>query len=169
MTVADQSSNGQPLPNSFPVCVILESQPSQNIWIEERWQAVGVSAGGVDKGGVRKVFDEAGVRRYLHGGFTVELHADECESYYYNLISDQPRCFIVADLDADGRPTPRLISLSFDEAHAYLEGEQEVYAVDVPPEIYRWVEAYVLDNYVPERKIKRKRNNWTGSAEGRSS
>ena len=36
MTVADQSSNGQRLPNSFPVCVILESQPSQNIWVKER-------------------------------------------------------------------------------------------------------------------------------------
>jgi hypothetical protein len=54
--------------------------------------------------------------------------------------------------------------MSFDEAHAYLEGEDEIYAVDVPPELYRWTESFVISNYFPERKRKRKLRNW--SADG---
>ena len=60
----------------------------------------------------------------------------------------------------DGRPQPFLVSMSFDEAHAYLEGDDEIYAVDVPPELYRWTEAYVIANYFPEKKKKRKLRDW---------
>ena len=61
------------------------------------------------------------------------LHVDECESYYYNLVSDSPRAYVVAhSADDERQPQPFLVSMSFDEAHAYLEGEDEIYAVDVP-------------------------------------
>jgi hypothetical protein len=50
--------------------------------------------------------------------------------------------------------------MSFDEAHAYVEGDDEIYDVDIPPELYVWVEAYVLINYVAEKRKKRKRVDW---------
>ena len=72
---------------------------------------------------------------------------------------------VIADPDEGEGPQPTMVSLSFDEAHAYLESEQEVFAVPVPPEIYRWAEAFVLSHYVPEKKIKRKLKNWRGDTD----
>jgi hypothetical protein len=59
-----------------------------------------------------------------------------------------------------------LVSASFDEAHAYLEAEGDAEAVPMPPEIYQWVERFVLKHYVPERKVKRKRRNWSEDSHG---
>jgi hypothetical protein len=46
--------------------------------------------------------------------------------------------------------------MSFDEAHAYLEGDEQVYSVPLPAQLYQWVEAYVLTHYVALKKTKRK-------------
>ena len=90
------------------------------------------------------------------------MYQDECESYYYNLVSDNPRAFVLAHaIDDNDQPRPFKVSMSFDEAHAYLEGDDQVYAVDVPPELYRWTEAYVIANYFPEKKRKRKLRDWS--------
>lgn len=50
--------------------------------------------------------------------------------------------------------------MSSDEANAHLECEDEVFVVDVPPELYRWTEAFVLMHYTAEKRKKRKRDNW---------
>jgi hypothetical protein len=33
-----------------------------------------------------------------------------------------------------------VVSLSYDKAHAYLEGDETVYSVPIPAELYRWSE-----------------------------
>jgi hypothetical protein len=152
------------IPGSFPVSLITELRPLNNPWTTEQWQVVGVTVGDAADQQVRKILDQDGVQRFQHPGFQLALHVDECESYYYNLLAERPRCYIVADLNGINAPYPQLVSVSFDEAHAYLEGEQEIYAVDMPPEIYRWVETFVLVHYVKERKRKRKRTDWKQSA-----
>jgi len=77
-------------------------------------------------------------------------------------MSPKPGCFIVAEetSDLDEMPVPYLVSLSFDEVHAYLEGDEEVYAVEIPPELYQWAEAYILTHYSAEKKVKRKLKDW---------
>ncbi len=98
----------------------------------------------------------------LVSGLTLRLHLDECESYYHNLMSPEPGCFIVASQpdDADEMPLPYLVSLSFDEVHAYLEGDEQIYSVEIPAQLYQWAEAYVLTHYVAIKKTKRKLKNW---------
>ena len=44
--------------------------------------------------------------------------------------------------------------------HAYLEGDEQVYAVEIPPELYKWTEAFVLTHYIATKKTKRKLTNW---------
>jgi hypothetical protein len=39
-----------------------------------------------------------------------------------------------------------------------------VYAVPMPPELYRWCELFVLNHYVPEQKKKRRLKNWRNEA-----
>jgi len=80
---------------------------------------------------------------------------DQCESYYHNLMIATARAYVVANaIEADGerRPQPFLDSLSFDEAHAYLEGDEDIDAVAIPPELYRWAESFVLARYAPGKK-----------------
>lgn len=168
MSTVSVDEVGKHLPSSFSASVIMQQSPSDSPWADHRWEAIGVSAGGSgdSEPAVILINENEGVKRFLNSGFTLHLYVDECESYYHNLMSPTPRCYIVADPDENGVPIPFLISLSFDEAHAYLEGEEVVYAVDIPPEFYRWCEAFVLQHYVPEKKVKRKLKDWKTADEG---
>jgi len=141
----------------------MEKQPSTHPWADFRYQALGVVVrDGEDEHRVARVYQNGEVEQFLVTGLKLRLYADQCESYYHNLMSPQPGCFVVAnrpETDAE-MPEPYLVSLSFDEAHAYGEGDEEVYAVPIPPELYRWAEAYVLTHYVAVKKTKRKLKNW---------
>jgi len=159
------------LPEKLPISVIMEKRPSDHAWVNFTYQAVGVF---VDvqqqESQVKKIHELDGVEQYLFTGLSVRLHVDECESYYHNLMSPKPGCYIVASEPEtpDEMPEPYLVSLSFDEAHAYLEGDEQVYAVEIPAELYRWTEAFILMHYVATRKSKRKLKNWSEQPEGKS-
>lgn len=154
------------LPNRFPVAVMMERSPlAGNPWVDHQWAAVAVTVDSklsAPAGQRQVVHPESGILREIHRGFDVVLQVDECESYYHNLLSPEPRCYVIASRDESAVPLPRLVTLSFDEAHAYLEGEEELFAVPVAPELYRWIEAFVLANYIPEKRRKRNRTHWTG-------
>jgi hypothetical protein len=153
-----------PLPENFPVSVLLESRPAISEWIDTVWMAIAVTIGSRDDQAddqPRLVRTSGAVKYFLCSGLQVKLFKDECESYYHNLISPTPRCYVVAHKeDIEDPPEPFLITMSFDEAHAYLEGEDEIYDVDIPPELYKWTEAFILVHYAPEKRKKRKRKDW---------
>lgn len=153
------------LPEQMNLAVVMLKTPSQHPWIEYSYQAVGVVPDDSDTAEPRLIHRGEDGEQYLIGGMTLKLYEDECESYYHNLMSPNPGCFIVAgeQSNPDDMPEPYLISLSFDEVHAYLEGDEQVFAVDIPADLYRWAEAYVLTHYAAEKKTRRKRKNWTES------
>lgn len=150
--------------------VLMQRQPSVvSKWSDYQWQAVGVivtDADADDGEYPRTVREEGDVLQILYGGFTVRLFVDECESYYFNLISPTPQCYVIARTDDDNVPIPFLVSMSFDEAQAYSETDGQVFVVDVPPELYRWTEAFVLQNYNPQKRKKRKRDDWKTDDKG---
>jgi len=153
------------LSERFAVSVIMQRTQLDNLWASENWEAIGVMVGSNslrdENNQAKLIFQEDNISQFLLSDFEIILHADECESYYHNLMSVSPRCFIIADLDEEGVPVPFLVSLSQDEAHSYLEGDEEVFAIDLPAELYRWSEAFVLSHYAPAKKVKRKLKNWT--------
>jgi hypothetical protein len=152
----------------FPVAVVLERRSARSPWVDHVWSAAGIAVGRHSaRQNAELLREEAGVAYFLVGGLEVRLHVDECESYYHNMRSDSPRAYVVARHSGeDDMPRPFLVSMSFDEAHAYLEGDDDVFAVDVPPELYRWTEAYVIANYFPEKKRKRKLRDWREDTSG---
>ncbi|TDJ25877.1 MAG: DUF3305 domain-containing protein [Gammaproteobacteria bacterium] len=159
------------LPEKLPISVIMEKRPSDHAWVNFTYQAIGVVVDAQQQGSqVKKIHEQDGVEQYLFPGLSVRLHVDECESYYHNLMSPKPGCYIIASEPEtlDEMPEPYLVSLSFDEAHAYLEGDAEVYAVEIPAELYRWTEAFILMHYVATRKSKRKLKNWSEQPEGKT-
>lgn len=125
-----------------------------------------IASNTLDSESPRTVCDEGDVMQVLYSGFKVRLYVDACESYYFNLISPNPQCYVIARLDEDNVPVPFLVSMSFDEAQAYSEADEEVYVVDIPPELYRWTEAFVLQHYHPQKRKKRKRDDWKSRDEG---
>ncbi|MCP3869844.1 MAG: DUF3305 domain-containing protein [Gammaproteobacteria bacterium] len=150
--------------------VIMQQTPvTGNPWIDHKWEAVGVMVGqqgDSHEGGARVIHSTGQTRQVLYGGFEVRLHMDECESYYHNLVSPRPRCYVVVRADDDGVPVPSMVSISFDQANAFLEADEDVFPVDLTPELYRWMELFVLDNYIPVKRVKRKRENWKGKGGG---
>ncbi len=167
-----------PPPTRFPVNVLMERRRvSGNRWVTDSWRAVGVTVGGTSMSDSNRadcrdaetgatptvpvpVVEGPDAAQYLWPGLHVELFVDEAESYYHNLMVGTPGCYIVTRSDPDGLPRPVIVSLSFDAGQAYLEGDETVHAVPLPPELYRAAEAFVLAHYVPEKKKKRRRQDW---------
>jgi len=153
-----------PSTQQFPVSVMMESSPSTSPWLDVSWDAVGLCAITLaDQSSAVKHMAQGDKEQFIYSNLTLRLFLDECESYYHNLMSPQPSCFVVAREDEENnstQPIPFLITMSFDEAHAYQEGDDLVYAVPIPAEIYPWIEAYIVDNYSAEKRKKRKRKDW---------
>ena len=71
------------------------------------------------------------------------------------------------DEEGEAELVPAIVTASQDEANAHLESDDPVYSVPMPEKIVEWTERYVVENYEPEVKKKRKRENWArGSEDG---
>ena len=149
-------------PPEFPVTGMLERRSiSNNPWTDESWRALGVMINSrLDHQvkHVERVISETDHDQFLWSGLTLRLYMDESESYYHNLMSEQPLIFVICrPNEVTHIPEPFLVTASYDEANAYQESDEEVYPVSMAPEIYRWLEEFVLRNYMPEKRYKRKR------------
>ena len=91
------------------------------------------------------------VVQWLHPGFKLELHRDEIEGYYENVVTADPRVFVLWRLEGE-EALPLEVTASRDEASRWLDGGHSVDGVPMPPEIYAWVGDYVEKNYRPEPK-----------------
>jgi hypothetical protein len=151
-------------PAVYPVSLILEYRYADSSpWSTGGWQVVDALPG--QHGPTRErsavpLHKDAAGRRVLCSGYHLALHRDDAESYYCNLMGERPSLFVVCREAAGERPDPELVTASYGEAASYSETEEIVYAVAMPPEIYRWIEVYVLEHYVPEKRRKRKRDDW---------
>ena len=98
-------------------------------------------------------------------GFVLTLYKDACERYWHALISDEPKIYVVcreADPDVDPHDiVPLRITADYDEALAFAETDDLTLTGPLPPELYRYMEAFVLAHYRPVPFKKRKRKNWS--------
>ena len=160
-----------PVPDSFAVSVLVEYRKARdNRWEDGHWQVTGVVAGSGqspdDLVQVRRLHAASGGQQYLWSGLRIRLHRDDAESYYFNLLSDRPRVFVICSPEAGEAPRPFIATLSYGEATSYMETDEVVESVDMPAELYRWAERFVLEHYVPEKRRKRKRDDWKATGNG---
>ncbi len=153
MSMTGNKDNILQIPETFDVSVILQIPPGGM-----GGEVIGVVASGVDE--ALTMHSDAAGERVLCPGFRLRLHRDEAESYYMNLTGERPAIFVICRQEDDEALEPFLVTLSYDEASSYMEVEDAVFSVPMPPELYRWLEAFVLQNYVPEPRKKRKLDNW---------
>lgn len=132
-------------------------------WDTGHWEVTDVLAGenlGEAGGRGGLVREEDGDCHYLWPGLRLELHRDAADSYYFNLMGERPSLFVVCREGDGGVFEPHLVTVSYDEATSYMEVEEEVFSLPMPAGVYRQVERFVLEHYVPEKHRKRKRENW---------
>ena len=160
-------------PSEIPVTVLVECRQARSgRWAEDQWEAVAVVAGKdvtSDESNTTLVHEDAECRRYLWSGLRLSLYKDACESYWYNLMSGKPYlyviCYVDEDEDGDTSLIPALVSADQQEATGHMETDDQVYSVPMPEQVHQWLERFVVENYVPAQKKKRKRQQWAKESE----
>ena len=162
MVTEDQLDGTVLQPSEFDIAVLLLRRPVPgNRWIADSWQVAGAVHAGARGSKPGAAAETTGPRQVLCTGLRLKLYPDEAESYYYNLMAPTPWLYVVTRSEGLGaRPEPFHVTASFDEAHAYLEADDDIHQVAVPAEILPWLERFVLDHYRPEPRRKRKRKDW---------
>lgn len=125
-----------------------------------------VASGSTDKGDL-----------FAWSGFHITLYKDACERYWHALIGDKPLVYVVcrdnAD-DIDGTDAsevsiqPVIVTVDYDEATACAETDELVLSTQIPADLYRQMENFVLQHYKPKEFKKRKRKKWSEGAPGDS-
>jgi len=153
---------------TFPVNVVMTRvRVGKGMWETTEFQASAVIAGAhaaaaQDAAPVAMTSDGA---QWLWPGFAVCLYRDSAESYWYNVVGQKPSLFVVCRASEDGELQPCLVSANYDEAGAYMEADDTVFSVPMPPEIFRWLEEFVREHYRPRPSGKRKRKDWFEESE----
>ena len=150
---------------SIPVAVIMgRRMVSRSGWQVPSWRVVGVVAGeGVPGRESRAVpvHRDEDEEHFLWGGLRVELYRDATEAYWSNLVGKQPSLFVLCVETENGSIQPRSVTADMHEASSALEGQDRVFSVPIPPEVYQRLERFVVEHHVPEQKHKRRRTDWT--------
>ncbi|MGA8262545.1 MAG: DUF3305 domain-containing protein [Arenicellales bacterium] len=152
----------------FPVSIVMErTEKRRDRWRFVEWSAAGVLTGDPHLSAASKrlvIHEEEGRQRIMWTGFSIRLLKDGAESYWANLMAEYPSLFIVCHRDeSDAEPEPFLVTVNYDDIIGYQEVDTDVYSLPLPPDIYQWLERYVVNNYVPEVKKKRRRTDWSES------
>lgn len=129
----------------------------------ERWRVGGVVVGqrfASDEIRSLRMRSGPGGDIYMWQGYQLRLHLANVAAYALNVNSPTPEVFVVARHDTEGL-RPLLVTVSLDEAQNLdatdLRGADEtVHQVPMPPEVFRWLERFVLEHYVPRTRKKKR-------------
>ncbi|MEO7335424.1 MAG: DUF3305 domain-containing protein, partial [Caldimonas sp.] len=130
---------------SVRVAVVIDREKAPNRWEDWCFRIVEVvvqeEAFGTEP---RVLRDDGKTRRTLYPGFTLELFRDEAEGYYLNLSSGAPVWFVVWRVDDEdpSRAWPETVSMSYHEAGRWLDAQERVDNVPLPPDLVAWLQAY---------------------------
>ena len=142
------------------VAVIMERAALNNRWQSERWEAKGVVRDLEPAGGAERVIVRArGLTQVLFPGLELRLMRDEAEGYYLNITSPQPKVFVLWRMRGD-LARPEMLTVSYHEGARWMDSDERVDGVPLPPELLPWIGEFVAAHYQPEpRKPKRYASN----------
>ena len=156
---------------SLPVTVLMERHVvARSFWSVPTWRLTGVVAGeGVvhEAEAGRKIRDlDGGGEAWSWSGYAITLYKDACERYWHALIGDKPLVYVVCRESPDEAPLrPLVVTVDYDEATAFAETDELVLSAPIPGDLYRYMEAFVLEHYRPKPFEKRKRRKWASESE----
>lgn len=145
------------------VAVVMRKVRTSSHWQPWRWELAEVMANDPAFGTEpRLLVQDEKEERWLHPGFKVELYRDDAEGYYLNATTEQPGWFVMWRMEE--RPSvapepiarPEVVTVSYHDAGRWLDAQEFVEQVPVPPEVVVWMRSFADAHYVPEPR-KRKR------------
>jgi len=150
------------------VSVVVEKRRRQHKqWLYTDWQVTGVLPAPTDTGEYRTLIQsETDCDRYLCGPLPLRLYKDGSESYWNNLMGENPSLFVVCRQDEDDADLdPFIATFNYDEIIGFMEVDDKVFSFPIPEELYGWVEEFIVTHYEPHTPKKRKRKNWAQDGE----
>ena len=167
----------------------MERAPSTSRWAVHHWRVVAVEVGlegnveenveegaevaaltgdGLAPSGASRVELPNDVLRVTHAGLPLRLHRDEAEGYFLNIDAPEPSIFVVWRWNEDETDAiPHMLTLSYNEAARWMDAQEKVERVPMPPPLLAAVSAWVSAHYEPPRKKERIRPKSFESKEGR--
>ena len=150
------------------VAVVMEREAAPNRWEDWRFRIVDVVPHEAVFGDAARVLvDDGRIQRTLHPGFTLELFRDQAEGYHLNLSSGAPVWFVVWRVDDEdpSRAWPETVSVSYHEAGRWLDAQERVDNVPLPPALGAWLQAYTDEHYRPEPRKRRRPQSFVAPGE----
>ena len=149
---------------TIPIAVVMRRRMIEHgRWSVPSWDVLSVlpaenlASRGATREPVREGDDE---QQYLWSGFALELFRDGAESYWYNLTGDNPALYVLCHETPEGDMEPFLVTADHDQGTAGVEADDKVFIAPIPPDIYQAIERFIVENYVPGERKKRRRKNW---------
>jgi uncharacterized protein DUF3305 len=140
----------------YPLAVIMERVRLNNRWATERWEAKGVVHDVTPSGGGERVIvSNEHSMQMLFPGFVLKLHPDEAEGYLYNITSPQPKVFVMWRM-CDDVARPESLTVSYHEGARWMDTEETVGGVALPPDLLAWIAEFAAAHYRPEEKKKKR-------------
>ena len=150
------------------VAVVMEREAAPNRWEDWRFSIVDVVPDEALFGDTARVLlDDGRIQRTLHPGFLLELFRDQAEGYHLNLSSGAPVWFVVWRVDDEdpSRAWPETVSVSYHEAGRWLDAQERVDNVPLPPALGAWLQAYTDEHYRPEPRKRRRPQSFVAPGE----
>ncbi|MFI5444272.1 DUF3305 domain-containing protein [Polaromonas sp. UC242_47] len=145
------------------VAVVMRRERIDNRWQPWRWTLADIVP---DEPGFgdrpRLLFKEEHEERWLHPGFKVELFTDDAEGYYLNVTTQQPCFWVVWRMEEEAAladepvAVPQVVTLSYHDAGRWLDAQETVEQLPVPPAVALWLQAFVDAHYVLEAKRRQR-------------
>jgi hypothetical protein len=138
----------------YPVAVIMERVRLHDRWETERWDAKGVVRDVTPTGsGEQVIVADERATQVLFPGFVLKLHPDEAEGYYLNITSPQPKVFVMWRM-RDDLARPESLTVSYHEGARWMDSEETVGGVALPPDLLSWIAEFAQEHYKPEPRKK---------------
>jgi hypothetical protein len=122
----------------------------------QEWSALGTEPVPIELNDADTSVDAPVPQHWLYPGMQVELFRDDTEGYYLNLTSPTPCFWVLWRLEphapTDELPQPLIVTVSYHDAGRWLDAQERVDQVPVPPAVRDWLAAYTQAHYIPEPK-----------------
>lgn len=145
---------------TMPVGVVLARRKTGHKWQDHAWRAIEVIPGAPEVTEWRLLRQDAIEATYLAATLPLELYPGETPGYRQNLSQRKPMVYVVLrrdDGDADRPVRPFRATVCPVEAQDYLDGDDIVETVSMPPAVAAWLQDFVKRHHVEQVFEKRGR------------
>ncbi len=146
----------------FTVSAVLLRKPSSHRWLKASWQLLGFVPG-LEQDELQRAAAQ-GELIYLTD-LEFRLHKEFCDAYYHNLMSPQPKGYLICSEEGENL-APMRATVDFDEAASFMETDEVVFDAPLADALCVWLEHFVVAYYKPAPPKKRKRRKWHDAEKG---